>query len=129
MENTEALKRIEQELKKCVKCGACRAHCPAFSAFGKEPAAARGKIALCQHLLKGDIELDDSTYAALSKCLLCGNCVDKCPNSVPTDEIVMVAREALAGQRGLTTFHAAVSKVIQNRSLMKFGAAAGRILG
>jgi len=128
MENTEALKRVEQELKKCVKCGACRAHCPAFSVFGKEPAAARGKIALCQHLLKGDIELDDATYSALSKCLLCGNCVDKCPNVVPTDEIVMVAREALAKQRGLTTFHAAVGKVIQNRSLMKFGAAAGRIL-
>jgi len=128
-QHTEALKRVEQELKKCVKCGACRAHCPAFSVFGKEPAAARGKIALCQHLLKGDIELDDATYGALSKCLLCGNCVDKCPNVVPTDEIVMVAREALAKQRGLTTFHAAVGKVIQNRSLMKFGAAAGRILG
>jgi glycolate oxidase iron-sulfur subunit len=55
--------------------------------------------------------------------------VDKCRNVVPTDEIVMVAREALAKQRGLTTFHAAVGKVIRNRSLMKFGAAAGRILG
>lgn len=125
----DPLERVEQELKKCVKCGACRAHCPAFAAFGKEPAVARGKLALCQHLLKGDIELDDATYSAMSKCLLCGNCVDKCPNSVPTDEIVMVAREALAKKRGLTTFHAAVGQVIQNRSLMKFGAAAGRILG
>jgi len=129
IESIEALKRVEQELKKCVKCGACRANCPAFAAFGKEPAVARGKLALCQHLLKGDIELDDATYAAMSKCLLCGNCVDKCPNSVPTDEIVMVAREALAKKRGLTTFHAAVGQVIQNRTLMKFGAAAGRILG
>jgi len=125
----DALKRIENELKKCVKCGACRAHCPAFATFGKEPAVARGKIALAQHLLKGDIELDDATYAAMSKCLLCGSCVEKCPNDVPTDEIVMVAREALSGQRGLTTFHAAVGRVIRNRSLMKFGAAAARILG
>ena len=125
----DALERVEQELKKCVKCGACRANCPAFAAFGKEPAVARGKIALCQHLLKGDIELDDATYSAMSKCLLCGSCVEKCPNSVPTDEIVMVAREALAKRRGLTTFHTAVGQVIKNRSLMKFGAAAGRILG
>lgn len=125
----DPLKRVEQELKKCVKCGACRANCPAFAAFGKESAVARGKLSLCQHLLKGDIELDDATYAAMSKCLLCGNCVDKCPNSVPTDEIVMVAREALAKKRGLTTFHAAVGQVIQNRTMMKFGAAAGKILG
>lgn len=129
MSHSEELKRVEQELKKCVKCGACRAHCPAFASFGREPAVARGKIALCQHLLKGDIELDDATYAAMSKCLLCGSCVDKCPNDVPTDEVVMVAREALARRRGLTTFHEAVGRVIRNRSLMKFGAAAARILG
>lgn len=126
---TEALKRVEQELKKCVKCGACRAHCPAFATFGREPAVARGKVALAQHLLKGDIELDDATYAAMSKCLLCGSCVEKCPNVVPTDEIVMVARESLARRRGLTTFHSAVGQVLRNRSMMKFGAAAARILG
>ncbi|HZV81189.1 MAG TPA: (Fe-S)-binding protein, partial [Geobacteraceae bacterium] len=71
----------------------------------------------------------DATYAAMSKCLLCGSCVEKCPNDVPTDEIVMIARESLARQRGLTTFHAAVGRVIRNRSLMKFGAAAARVLG
>ncbi|SNB47327.1 (Fe-S)-binding protein [Geobacter sp. DSM 9736] len=125
----DPLKRVEAELKKCVKCGACRANCPAFAAFQREPAVARGKVAIAQHILKGDIELDDATYSAMSKCLLCGSCVEKCPNDVPTDEIVMFAREALARQRGLTTFHSAVGRVIRNRSLMKFGAAAARILG
>ena len=125
----DPLKRVEKELKKCVKCGACRAHCPAFTAFQREPATARGKIALAQHLLKGDITLDDATYAAMSKCLLCGSCVEKCPNEVPTDEIVIVAREALAARRGLTTFHKAVSRVIGNRKLMNMGALAAAILG
>ncbi len=129
MKNTEALKRVEQELKKCVKCGACRANCPAFTAFQREPAVARGKVALAQHILKGDITLDDETYAAMSKCLLCGSCVEKCPNEVPTDEIVIAAREALAAQRGLTTFHQAVGRVITNRKLMNFGALAAAILG
>jgi len=123
------LSRVENELKKCVKCGACRANCPAFAAFGREPAVARGKVALARHILEGDLELDDGTYAAMSKCLLCGSCVEKCPNSVPTDEIVMTAREALARKRGLTTFHAAVGRVIRNRQAMRFGAAAARILG
>src|SRR5512144_1658704 len=125
----DPLKRVENELKKCVKCGACRAHCPAFAALQREPAVARGKVALAQHLLKGDIGLDDQTYLAMSRCLLCGSCVEKCPNDVPTDEIVMFAREALAGQRGLTTFHKAVGRVIRNRKLMNMGAAAAAILG
>jgi glycolate oxidase iron-sulfur subunit len=125
----DPLKRVEKELKKCVKCGACRANCPAFTAWQREPAAARGKIALAQHLMKKDITLDDQTYLAMSKCLLCGSCVEKCPNEVPTDEIVIAAREALAEQRGLTTFHTAVGRIIRNRKLMNFGAMAAAILG
>jgi glycolate oxidase iron-sulfur subunit len=125
----DPLQRVEADMKKCVKCGACRAHCPAFSAFQREPATARGKVALAQHVMKGDITLDDGTYAAMSKCLLCGSCVDKCPNQVPTDEIVIAAREALAQRRGLTTFHKAVGQVIKTRQLMNFGALAASILG
>ncbi|NVN89796.1 MAG: (Fe-S)-binding protein [Desulfuromonadales bacterium] len=123
------LKRVEDQLKKCVKCGACRANCPAFSAFGREPAVARGKVTLAQHILCNDIGLDDQTYLAMSKCLLCGSCVDKCPNDVPIDEIVIAAREALARKRGLTTFHSAIAQVIKNRSLLKMGTRMARLLG
>ena len=125
----DPLKRVEDQLKKCVKCGACRQNCPAFVAFQREPAVARGKVALTQHLLKDDIELDDQTYQAMSKCLLCGGCVEKCPNDVPTDEIVIAAREALAKKRGLTTFHAAVGQVIKSRTRMKMGAKMASLLG
>jgi glycolate oxidase iron-sulfur subunit len=125
----DPLERVENELKKCVKCGACRANCPAFTAFQREPAVARGKVALAQHILKGDITLDDGTYAAMSKCLLCGSCVEKCPNLVPTDEIVIAAREALAQKRGLTTFHQAVGQVIKTRKVMNLGAFAASFLG
>jgi len=127
--NIEPLQRVEDQLKKCVKCGACRQNCPAFNSFQREPAVARGKIALAQHVLNDDIELDDQTYLAMSKCLLCGSCVEKCPNSVPTDEIVIAARESLAKKRGLSTFHAAVGQVIKNRGRMKMGVKAASILG
>jgi glycolate oxidase iron-sulfur subunit len=127
--NIDPLKRVEDQLKKCVKCGACRTNCPAFAAFQREPAVARGKLALAQHVLDDDIELDDKTYLAMSKCLLCGSCVEKCPNNVPTDEIVIAARESLAQKRGLTTFHAAVGQVIKSRSRMKMGAKMASLLG
>ncbi len=128
-QNRDPLKRVEDQLKKCVKCGACRQNCPAFTAFQREPAVARGKVALAQHILSDDIDLDDQTYLAMSKCLLCGSCVDKCPNDVPTDEIVIAARESLAQKRGLTTFHAAVGQVIKSRARMKMGAKMASFLG
>jgi len=118
----DSLKKIEHELKKCVKCGACRAHCPVFSALGREPVSARGKIALVRAALAGDIGLDARTRSDMSKCLLCARCVEKCANDVPTDLIVLAAREAVAGKSGLTALHRMVGLLLRNRDLMGKGA-------
>lgn len=118
----DPLKQIEHELKKCVKCGACRAHCPVFSTLGREPASARGKIALARAALAGGIGLDARTRSDMSKCLLCGRCVEKCANNVPTDLIVLAAREAVAREKGLTAFHRMVGLMLRNRGLMAKGA-------
>ena len=120
----EPLRALEEGLKKCVKCGACRDGCPAFDAFGREPASARGKLALARHLLEEDIALDDKTRMAMSKCLLCGNCVGKCANGAPIYEIIIAAREALANNLGPTPFHAAFGKIIKSRLFMNRGARA-----
>lgn len=125
----DPLKRVEKEINKCVKCGACRAHCPVFTELKREPAVARGKLALAKAVLEGRMALDDRTYLDMSRCLLCGSCVDKCANDVPTDEIVIAAREELARKRGLTTFHKAVGNVIKNRKLMNMGAAMAALMG
>ncbi len=116
------LQSLEKEIGKCVKCGVCRAHCPVFAELGREPAVARGKVALAKAVLSGNIGLDSRTYVDMSKCLLCGTCVEKCPNDVPTDRIVMAAREALARKRGLTSFHKAVRHVLKRRNIMNAGA-------
>lgn len=118
----DLLRKTEAEIRKCVKCGVCRAHCPVFQAIGREPAAARGKVALAGAVARGDLELDDRTCAEMSKCLLCGSCLMKCPNDVPTDEIVLAAREAIAKERGLSCFHLAVRVLLKNRLLMTTGA-------
>ena len=125
----DPLKRVENEIKKCVKCGACRAHCPVFGELKREPAVARGKLALIKALLDGGVALDDRTHLDISNCLLCGSCVDKCANDVPVDEIVIAAREALARKRGLTPFHRAVGGLLRNRKLMNKGAAMAAMLG
>jgi glycolate oxidase iron-sulfur subunit len=124
----DLLQIIEKEIKKCVKCGACRAHCPVFEQLRREPSVARGKVALARAILAGDIKLDYRTYADMSRCLLCGSCVEKCPNNVPTDQVVMAARQALARKRGLTSFHKAIRIVLKNRGIMNAGAFAAVLL-
>lgn len=114
----EPLARIENELKKCVKCGTCRAHCPVFSALGREPVTARGKVALARGILSGSVPLDSRTREYMSKCLLCGRCVEKCANNVPTDLIVLAAREVLARKRGLTPFSRMIRLLLGNRRIM-----------
>jgi glycolate oxidase iron-sulfur subunit len=124
----DLLKAAEKEMKKCVKCGACRAHCPVFEQLRREPAVARGKVALARAVLAGDVKLDDRTYGDMSRCLLCGSCVEKCPNDVPTDQVVIAARQALARKRGLTSFHKAMRIILKNRGIMNAGAFAAALL-
>ena len=120
----EPLRALEEGLKKCVKCGSCRDGCPAFGAFCREPASARGKLALARHLLEENIALDDKSRMAMSKCLLCGNCVEKCPNGAPIDEIIIATREALANNLGPSAFHSTFGRIIKSRLLMSGGARA-----
>lgn len=125
----DPLKRLENELKNCVKCGACRAHCPVFSVVGREPVSARGKIALARAALSGQLSLDARTRDVMSKCLLCGRCVEKCANDVPTDLIVLAAREALARKRGTTLFHRLAGFLLRNRALLSGGATLASLFG
>jgi glycolate oxidase iron-sulfur subunit len=125
----DPLKRLENELKNCVKCGACRAHCPVFSAVGREPVSARGKIALVRAALSGQLSLDARTREVLSKCLLCGRCVEKCANDVPTDLIVLAAREVLFRKKGATLFHRLVGFFLRNRVLLSKGVFLASLFG
>jgi glycolate oxidase iron-sulfur subunit len=125
----DPLKRLENELKKCVKCGACRAHCPVFSVLGREPSSARGKIALARAALSGEIGFDARTRSDMSKCLLCGRCVEKCANDVPTDLIVLAAREVLAQKKGVTAFQRIAGFLLRNRGLLNKGVFLASLFG
>ncbi|MBE0598946.1 MAG: (Fe-S)-binding protein [Desulfuromonadales bacterium] len=121
MSKHKNLHDLEDQIRQCVKCGACQAHCPVFAEHKREPAVARGKIALAHALLDQDLPLDERFVADMSKCLLCGSCFDKCPNLVPTDEIVAAARREIAERRGLSNFAKVVGQVVKRPGLMKIG--------
>ena len=118
MAKLKDLEAYREEIEQCVKCGACRAHCPVFGAERQEGRVARGKIALSQAVLDGEVGLEEKVLEDLSQCLLCGSCCAQCPNKVPTEEIVAAARRRIAEERGLSTFGKGVAAVLGRPKLM-----------
>jgi len=49
------LSSVAKEIAKCSKCGKCRSVCPVFIETGNEGMVARGRIALAEALLEGEI--------------------------------------------------------------------------
>lgn len=128
MAKLKKLEDFREEIDQCVKCGACRAHCPAFGAEKHEGRVARGKIALADALLKGDVEMEERFLLDMSQCLLCGSCYAQCPNKVPTEEIVAATRREIAKKKGLSTFAKGVATVLKNQGLMNLLAKGGGAL-
>jgi len=118
MSKLKQLEELREEIEQCVKCGACRAHCPVFGAERREGRVARGKVALADAVLRGEVGLEAKVLEDLSQCLLCGSCEAQCPNKVPTDEIVAAARRRIAEQKGLSSFGKGLAAVLGRPKLM-----------
>lgn len=86
---------FDKELKKCVKCGTCRAHCPLFTEIKGEPGSPRGRLALVGRLQQGKIEPSEELEQILYTCLLCKTCAVNCPSGVISDELFMAVRDYL----------------------------------
>lgn len=125
MAKLKQLEDYREEIDQCVKCGCCRAHCPAFGAVKHEGRVARGKIALADALLEGKVEMEDRFLLDMSQCLLCGSCYSQCPNKVPTEEIVAATRLKIAEKQGLSTFGKGVAAVLKRQGLMDLLAKSG----
>ena len=122
------MKDFEKVIRECVKCGVCQAHCPTYQVSKREGAVARGKIALAAALIDGEVELEARLQQDISMCLMCGSCVNKCPNKVPTNEIVGAIRREITDNQGLSLIGKGVSTLLGSRVLMKTLSKSGAIL-
>lgn len=125
MAKMKELKDYQDVIDQCVKCGCCRAHCPSFGAVKHEGRVARGKIALADSLLKGEVELEEQFLIDMSQCLLCGSCYAHCPNNVPTEDIVAAARREIVKRKGYSSFALGVSSVLARPKMMNVLAKTG----
>ncbi|MBW2520260.1 MAG: (Fe-S)-binding protein [Deltaproteobacteria bacterium] len=128
MAKLKNLQDLRNEIEMCVKCGACRAHCPVFGVEKHEGRVARGKVALAHAVLDQTIDFEPKMIEDISQCLLCGSCYAQCPNKVPTDEIIAATRRQIAADHGLNSFGKGVAALLGRPRLMNNLAKAGRFL-
>ena len=128
MTKNKSLQDFESVIRECVKCGVCQAHCPTYLVGKKEGAVARGKISLAAAILDGQVELDERLQEDFSMCLMCGSCVNKCPNKVPTNEVVGAIRREITEKQGLSLVGKGVSTLLGSKPLMKTLSKGGALL-
>ena len=119
-QDTSLLKDIEDALSNCMKCGNCMAVCPLYKEIGKESAVARGKLALMEGVLKGQLPYSEEFEKIMLTCLSCKACATKCPCGVPADELIIRGRRAAAKARGLSPIKKNVFNLLKHRQLFDF---------
>ena len=76
----ERLAKYEDWARACmhVRCGFCRENCPAYSQLQLDSYAAKGKMTILYHLLKGTLEPDEVVAERVFACTSCGLCDVAC---------------------------------------------------
>ncbi|RMG36454.1 MAG: 4Fe-4S dicluster domain-containing protein, partial [Gammaproteobacteria bacterium] len=90
-----SLENALAEADRCVKCGLCLPHCPTYRLYADESESPRGRIALAEALLRGQLEPDAALQGHLDRCLLCRACEVHCPSGVRYAAILDSARAQL----------------------------------
>ena len=81
------------EADRCVKCGLCLAQCPTYQLHHDENESPRGRIALAEALLKGQLPGDQAALGHINRCLLCQRCTKVCPSQVSYADLLDVVRQ------------------------------------
>jgi glycolate oxidase iron-sulfur subunit len=108
----EIIKKLEDDIGKCAKCGLCQSVCPIFLELGRESSVARGKVALVEALSEGRIKATSTLAEKIQCCLLCKACVENCPSGVRVDHIIFKSRAIIADIRGTSSVKWLLLKII-----------------
>ncbi|MDH5601494.1 MAG: (Fe-S)-binding protein [Gammaproteobacteria bacterium] len=95
---------------RCVKCGLCLPQCPTYALTENENESPRGRIALIQGWLTGQLKPSEKLMNHLDQCLLCRRCERVCPSAVPYGEIIDRAKNLLKENRS-TSFYTGIKQL------------------
>ncbi len=98
--DSDTLQSLSALSDQCVKCGLCLPACPSYALFSSESDSPRGRIALIQGLVRGDLaDNDASVQLHLDRCLSCGACETACPSGVRFLSLLDQTKAAFALKR------------------------------
>lgn len=83
---------------RCVKCGLCLPQCPTYNLTANENESPRGRIALIQGWLAGQLSPTEILTTHLDQCLLCRRCERVCPSQVSYGEIIDNSKALLSSE-------------------------------
>lgn len=102
----------------CVKCGKCKPVCTIFNINQDETTSPRGFIDLLGAYKRDELELDQNAKDIFESCFLCTNCVEVCPNDLPTDMIIEQVRSDIAKKYGIAWYKRAFFYLLRHRTTM-----------
>jgi len=102
----------------CVKCGKCKPVCTIFNINQDEATSPRGFIDLLGAYERGELELDKNAKDIFESCFLCTNCVEVCPNDLPTDMIIEQVRSDIAKKYGIAWYKRLFFFLLRHRKIM-----------
>ncbi len=109
----------------CIKCGKCIPVCTIHQVNPDETTSPRGFIDLLGAYKREDLELDKTAKDIFESCFLCTNCVDVCPNDLPTDMIIEQVRRDLGKKFGIAWYKRFAFFLLRNRKIMDIAAKFG----
>ncbi len=102
----------------CIKCGKCIPVCTIHQVNPDETTSPRGFIDLLAAYQNGNLDLDKEAKNIFESCFLCTQCVDVCPNSLPTDMVIEEVRADIADKFGIAWFKRLFFTLLRHRWLM-----------
>lgn len=102
----------------CVKCGKCKPVCTIFNINQDEATSPRGFIDLLGAYKRDELELDENAKDIFETCFLCTNCVEVCPNDLPTDMIIEQVRSDIAKKYGIAWYKRMFFWLLKHRKTM-----------
>ena len=89
------LKKWQDKLHVCIRCGYCFEHCHIFKITGWESDTPRGKLIMLHGLMQGDIEPTHYLAEKVFECYMCQRCDATCSAKVNVTEIFTDAKADL----------------------------------
>ncbi|WP_457561400.1 (Fe-S)-binding protein [Caminibacter sp.] len=99
----------------CIKCGKCIPGCTIHRVNPDEATSPRGFLDILKGVEEGEIEIDKTFKDTVESCFLCNQCVEVCPNSLPTDFMIENARNLVAKKFGIAPWKKAFFFMLRHR--------------